>query len=113
MEDKTIYSEPNKTLVTQEDNKALWNLPKYRRTGYRDLYKINRYGLVLRSDHVLKLNKAENSNIENIASVKDMTNQSSFCSLIVGKDRQFYLKICIRFSPVSTSDYNVNYKNVY
>ena len=87
MADKTIYSEPNKTLVTQEDNKALWNLPKYRRTGYRDLYKINRYGLILRSDHVLKLNKTENSKIKNIALVKDMTNQSSFCSLIVGKDQ--------------------------
>tara|TARA_B100000700_G_C15055062_1_gene862342 strand:- start:4160 stop:5326 length:1167 start_codon:yes stop_codon:yes gene_type:complete len=85
MTDNIIYSEPNKTLVTQEDNKALWNLPKYRRTGYRDLYKINRYGLILRSDHVLKLNKTENSDIENISLVKDMTNQSSFCSLIVGK----------------------------
>ena len=70
MEDKTIYSEPNKTLVTQEDNKALWNLPKYRRTGYRDLYKINRYGLILRSDHVLKLNKSENSKVKKFIFLK-------------------------------------------
>ena len=57
MTDKIIYSEPNKTLVTRKNNKALWNLPEYRRNGYRELYKINRYGLILRSDHVLKLNK--------------------------------------------------------
>ena len=26
---------PNPTLVTLRDNKAKWNLPEYRRTGYR------------------------------------------------------------------------------
>ena len=37
MTDKIIYSEPNKTLVTRNNNKALWNLPEYRRNGYREL----------------------------------------------------------------------------
>ena len=102
MTDNIIYSEPNKTLVTQEDNKALWNLPKYRRTGYRDLYKINRYGLILRSDHVLKLNKTENSDIENISLVKDMTNQSSICTLIVGKGQT--ILYCLLYTSQSKRD---------
>ena len=48
---------PNPTLVTLRDNKAKWNLPEYRRTGYRNLHKINRYGILLRSDYVLKYQK--------------------------------------------------------
>ena len=87
MTQQKIIREPNPSLKTLRDNKAQWNLPEFRRDGYKNLHKINRYGLLLRSDHVLKLNKTENSNIENIALVKDMTNQSSFCSLIVGKDQ--------------------------
>tara|TARA_B100001027_G_scaffold70739_1_gene48289 strand:+ start:1519 stop:2685 length:1167 start_codon:yes stop_codon:yes gene_type:complete len=96
MTDKIIYSEPNKTLVTRKNNKALWNLPEYRRNGYRELYKINRYGLILRSDHVLKLNKTENNNIGNLPLVKDMTGQSSFCSLIVGQDQRILYE---KFAP--------------
>jgi len=45
-----LVDTPNPTLVTLRDNKAKWNLPEYRRTGYRNLHKINRYGLLLRSD---------------------------------------------------------------
>ena len=67
MTQQKIISEPNPSLKTLRDNKAQWNLPEFRRDGYKNLHKINRYGLLLRSDHVLKLNKTENSNIENIA----------------------------------------------
>ena len=52
-----IISYKNPELATVKDNKAVWNLPKTRRHGYRNLHKINRYGLFLRSDLVLKLKK--------------------------------------------------------
>ena len=52
---KKIISEKNPELVTRKDNKAQWNLPNKRRLGFRNLYKINRYGIYLRSDFVLKL----------------------------------------------------------
>ena len=51
---KKIISEKNPELVTRKDNKAQWNLPNKRRLGFRNLYKINRYGIYLRSDFVLK-----------------------------------------------------------
>ena len=54
---KKVKSIKNPELLTRKDNKALWNLPKTRRYGYRNLHKINRYGIFLRSDLVLRLKK--------------------------------------------------------
>ena len=82
-----LVDTPNPTLVTLRDNKAKWNLPEYRRTGYRNLHKINRYGLLLRSDYVLLLNENSKDEIDKINSVREMTSHKSFCSLIVGKDQ--------------------------
>ena len=68
-----LVDTPNPTLVTLRDNKAKWNLPEYRRTGYRNLHKINRYGLLLRSDYVLLLNENSKDEIAKINSVREMT----------------------------------------
>ncbi len=57
MSKNKVLSFLNPQLKTLRDNKALWNLPKTRRHGYRNLHKINRYGIFLRSDLVLKLKK--------------------------------------------------------
>ena len=40
MNKKKLNSEPNPTLVNLRDNKAKWNLPEYRREGYRNLHRI-------------------------------------------------------------------------
>ncbi len=79
-----ILSYKNPELATIKDNKALWNLPKTRRFGYRNLHKINRYGLFLRSDLVLKLKKNYKKKIGVKHLVKRLTKNKSFCSLIVG-----------------------------
>ena len=79
-----IISYKNPELATIKDNKALWNLPKTRRFGYRNLHKINRYGLFLRSDLVLKLEKNYKKAIGVKPLVKRLTKNKSFCSLIVG-----------------------------
>ena len=84
---KKIISEKNPELVTRKDNKAQWNLPNKRRLGFRNLYKINRYGIYLRSDFVLKLKKKINKRIGKLSSVKKVTKNKAFCSLIVGKDQ--------------------------
>ena len=83
--DKKIISELNPTLKIIRDNKPKWYLPETRREGYRNLHKINRYGLLLRSDHILKLNQKYNDEIGKIPSVKKMINHNYFCSLLVGK----------------------------
>ena len=87
MSDNKLKSEPNPTLVVLEDNKPWWYLPKTRREGYRNLHKINRYGLTYRSDQVLTLNKKYNPEIEKIISVQKMISHKYFCSLLVGKDQ--------------------------
>ena len=79
--DKKIISELNPSLKIIRDNKPKWYLPETRREGYRNLHKINRYGLLLRSDHVLKLNQKYNDEIGKIPSEKKMKNQKYICTL--------------------------------
>ena len=63
MKKKKLVSVRNPELTTLKDNKASWNLPKTRRFGYRNLHKINRYSIFLRSDLILKLNSKPNKTI--------------------------------------------------
>ena len=70
MKIKKLASVKNPELKTIRDNKALWNLPKTRRLGYRNLHKINRYSLYLRSDLVLRLKLKPNNKISKIPLVK-------------------------------------------
>ena len=101
MKNKKIISVPNPQLITLKDNKALWNLPKTRRYGYRNLHKINRYGLFLRSDLVLKLKTKKNKKIGKNLLVKKMIKHKSFCSLIVGNGQNIlYEKYAKDFSNV-------------
>jgi len=94
-----LPSELNPTLALLRDNKAKWYLPETRRDGYRNLHKINRYGLLFRSDLVLKLNENFNKDIEKKTSVKKITNHKYFCSLIVGKNQEIlYEKYANDFS---------------
>ncbi len=87
-----VISYKNPELTTVKDNKAVWNLPKTRRYGYRNLHKINRYGLFLRSDLVLKLKKKYKDTIYKKPLVKKMTKHKSFCSLIVGNEQNIYFE---------------------
>ncbi len=84
MKKKKLISVRNPELTTLKDNKASWNLPKTRRFGYKNLHKINRYSIFLRSDLILKLNFNPNKTIAKLPLVKKMTKNKSFCSLIVG-----------------------------
>ena len=94
-----LIRELNPKLVILRDNKAKWYLPETRRDGYKNLHKINRYGLLFRSDLVLKLKKNVNKNIEKKNSVKKITNHKYFCSLVVGKNQEIlYEKYAKDFS---------------
>ncbi len=94
-----LITELNPSLVILRDNKAKWYLPETRRDGYRNLHKINRYGLLFRSDLVLKLTPNINKDIEKKISVKKMTNHKYFCSLLVGKNQEIlYEKYANDFS---------------
>ena len=96
---KKLVTELNPNLVILRDNKAKWYLPETRRDGYRNLHRINRYGLLFRSDLVLKLTTNFNKDIEKKSSVKKMTNHKYFCSLLVGKNQEIlYEKYASDFS---------------
>ena len=87
MSNDKLKSELNPSLVVLRDNKPKWYLPETRRDGYRNLHKINRYGLLYRSDLVLKLENNYNQEIEEIPAVKKMLKHKYFCSLLVGKNQ--------------------------
>ena len=94
-----LIAELNPNLVILRDNKPKWYLPETRRDGYRNLHKINRYGLLFRSDLVLKLTTNFNKDIAKKTSVKKMTNHKYFCSLLVGKNQEIlYEKYASDFS---------------
>ena len=92
----------NPQLATIKDNKAMWNLPSTRRFGYRNLHKINRYGLLFRSDLILKLVTKKNKKIGRNFLVKKMINQKFFCSLILGNGQKIlYEKYAKDFSKIN------------
>ena len=78
MSDKDLKEELNPSLVVIKDNKPRWYLPETRRDGYKNLHKINRYGLLYRYDLVLKLEKNYNKEIEKIQYVKKKINHKKF-----------------------------------
>ena len=99
MSNKELETKLNPSLNILRDNKPRWYLPETRRDGYRNLHKINRYGLLLRSDLVLQLNKNDVPEIGKISSVNKIINHKYFCSLLVGKGQDIlYEKYADDFS---------------
>ena len=99
MTNENIKTYSNPDLLVGDGNKAKWNNPKYRREGFRNLHKINRYGFYLRSDQVLLLEKDINLKIENNNLLKKMTNHKSFCSVVFAKNNKIiYEKYAKDFS---------------
>ena len=99
MSNKELETKLNPSLNILRDNKPRWYLPETRRDGYRNLHKINRYGLLLRSDLVLQLNKNDVPEVGKISSVNKIINHKYFCSLLVGKGQDIlYEKYADDFS---------------
>lgn len=99
MSNKELETKLNPSLNILRDNKPRWYLPETRRDGYKNLHKINRYGLLLRSDLVLQLNKNDVPEIGKISSVNKIINHKYFCSLLVGKGQDIlYEKYADDFS---------------
>jgi len=88
LKDNFLNSYKNQDLSIHVDNKPKWNLPKYRRHGFRNLHKINKYGMFLRSQNILDLEKNYINNINNFPSVMKMINHKSFCSLVVVRGQE-------------------------
>ncbi|MBT4888377.1 MAG: serine hydrolase [Rhodospirillales bacterium] len=78
---------PNPDLLVEKDDKPNWNLPDERRWSFHNLAMIARYGLTMRSSHVLTLSKTIDRRIGNLNSVRLITGMSSFSALVVVREQ--------------------------
>lgn len=76
---------PNPDFEVLENNFTRWNQNAVRRESFRNLHRINRYGLTLRSDQVMPLKNKTNNAIAAIAELQSLTNRDIFCGMAVVK----------------------------
>ncbi len=90
----------NPDLEVVANNMQRWNSPSHRRQGFRDLYRINRYGLTLRSDQVLKLDRNIEFRIGELPEVRLLTGSEIFCGMAVARNQELlFEKYANDFSP--------------
>ena len=80
-----LRSFPNPDLAVAADNKPSWSLPARRRDGFRNLHRINRYGMMIRSDQVLELTPDIDRRIGEREDVVRLTRGRAFCSMLVAR----------------------------
>lgn len=73
----------NPDLATVDNNKARWNSPDYRRSGFHNLHRNVRYGMSLRSDCVMDLNKRIDRRIGDMPDVQRLTKSTLFSAMVV------------------------------
>ena len=92
------YTNPD--LDVAPSNMPRWNTPEKRRHGFRNLHRINRYGMSLRSDQVLGLEKNINFRIDHRPDVQQMTSCRPFCGMAVARGQELlFEKYADDFSP--------------
>ncbi len=78
---------PNPDLVVGEDDKAYWNLPDNRRSGFHNLQKLTRYSLGIRASDVLPLSKAIDERIGDMPEVRRYTGTTYFSAMAVVREQ--------------------------
>ncbi len=73
----------NPDLQTVGNHKAHWNSPDFRRSGFHNLHRNVRYGMSLRSDCVLALEKRLDRRISDMAEVRRLTGSTIFSAMVV------------------------------
>lgn len=90
----------NPDLEIAANNMPNWNTPEHRREGFRNLYRVNRYGLTLRSDQVLKLEKNIDFRIGELPEVQALTASEIFCGMAVARGQELlFEKYAADFAP--------------
>ena len=83
MQHTDLNFEANSALETVADHKALWNSPDFRRWGFHNLHLNVRYGMSLRADCVLALEKCLDRRIGDMPEVRRLTGSSIFSAMVV------------------------------
>ena len=81
----------NPDLEVDADNLGAWNTAERRRWGFRNLHRLHRHGLTLRSSRVLPLRTRIDRRIGDMAEVRRLTGSTVFCAMVaaVGRDVAF------------------------
>ncbi len=90
----------NPELEVLAGNSVRWNTTALRRHSFRNLHRINRYGISLRSDLVLRLEKNIDHNIGQLPEVQALTGSEAFCGMAVARGQELlYEKYARDFGP--------------
>ncbi|MFD2054785.1 serine hydrolase domain-containing protein [Mesorhizobium calcicola] len=92
----TLRSTANPDLVTLFDNKARWNLPDHRRSGFHNLHTTMRYAISLRAPGVLPLQKQIDWTIGERPEIARFLAMPHFSAFIVVRDQRILYE---RYAP--------------
>ncbi len=90
----------NPELEVLAGNSVRWNTTALRRHSFRNLHRINRYAISLRSDLVLRLEKNIDHRIGQLPEVQTLTNSEAFCGMAVARGQELLFEKYARdFGP--------------
>ncbi len=90
----------NPELEVLAENSVRWNTTALRRHSFRNLHRINRYGISLRSDLVLRLEKNIDHQIGQLPEVQALTAGEAFCGMAVARGQELLFEKYARdFGP--------------
>ncbi len=78
----------NPELEVLAGNSVRWNTTALRRHSFRNLHRINRYAIALRSDLVLRLEKNIDHRIGQLPEVQALTASDAFCGMAVARGQE-------------------------
>lgn len=77
----------NPDLTVTMGNKAQWNQPEFRRSGFHNLHRNNRYELCFRADRVLDLNSQHVDSIASREDVNSMISNPAFSGMVIMQEQ--------------------------
>ncbi|MGB7271473.1 MAG: serine hydrolase [Albidovulum sp.] len=90
----------NEYLERAENGAPFYNQGDTRRWGLRNIYRLNRYGLTLRSENVLQLHKRFDHRIGRVPELRRLTSTTMFSAMVVVQgDKILFERYAHDFGP--------------
>jgi CubicO group peptidase (beta-lactamase class C family) len=84
----TRATDPNPDLLVGEGARPGWNQPDRRRRAFHNMHAVFRYSLGIRAPAVLRLRKAVDRRIGDLASVRRLTGTPHFSGMVAAREGQ-------------------------
>ena len=81
-----ITTDRNPDLLVGEGDRPAWNQPDRRRRAFHNMHTVFRYSLGIRAPEVLRLRKAVDRRIGDLASVRRLTGTPHFSGMVAARD---------------------------